>query len=114
MKESVNLANLGLLEFRLVRELGAGHRAQPAHDPGEAAASLRPIRAQVACATGGAIAVAGLHSDHARLKTELFRADYLWPKAGDKRFSEFLIRHFCHHLSLKNQALKASHYTQVQ
>ena len=28
MRRSVNLANLGLLEFRLVRELGAG---QPEH-----------------------------------------------------------------------------------
>jgi hypothetical protein len=31
MQESVNLANLGLLEFRLVREVGAGH-TQPVID----------------------------------------------------------------------------------
>lgn len=50
-------------------------RAQPAADPGEAAASCRPIRAHIAGSTGDALRASGPHSTRARLITGLFRAD---------------------------------------
>ena len=69
MRGSVNLANLGLLEFRLVRGVGAGQRNHPAQgDPQNACVPTcrRRLKRQAAVMQCTNAALGALQSRHVR------------------------------------------------